>query len=69
MRSSPWRCVFRSAFITGAIGLCAGFFGLVVFTPNSNQGPLLGIVVTGLLSFVGGALGGGIYCFMDGRSR
>ena len=31
----------------GGIGLIAGFFGPIIFTPNSNQGPLLGIFITG----------------------
>ena len=46
------------AIVLGAIGFCAGFFGPIVFTPEANQGPLLGIFITGPLGFlVGGAAG------------
>lgn len=31
----------------GAIGFAAGFFGPLIFTPDANQGPLLGIFITG----------------------
>jgi hypothetical protein len=33
-----------------------GFLGPLVFAPQSNQGPLLGIFVTGPLGFIAGAL-------------
>jgi hypothetical protein len=36
----------------GALGFAAGFFGPLVFSPDANQGPLLGILITG----PGGAL-------------
>src|SRR6266403_1710354 len=46
------------ALVTGAFGFVAGFFGPILFTPNSNQGPLLGLFITGPLGFVLGAVGG-----------
>ena len=49
------------AVILGAIGFCAGFFGPIIFTPDANQGPLLGIFITGPLGFILGALGGLVY--------
>jgi hypothetical protein len=50
--------VFKGAVMVGAIGFCAGFFGPMLFAPDANQGPLLGIFITGPL---GGAIGGFVY--------
>jgi hypothetical protein len=55
------KCICLSGFVTGVIGFSAGFFGPIIFTPESNQGPLLGIFITGPLSFLAGAIGGAIY--------
>jgi hypothetical protein len=44
--------------IVGGIGFVAGFFGPIIFTPEANQGPLLGIFITGPLGFIFGALVG-----------
>ena len=33
--------------ILGGLGFVAGFFGPIIFTPEANQGPLLGIFITG----------------------
>lgn len=49
----------------GAIGFVGGFFGPIVFAPEANQGPLLGIFITGPLGFVLGAVGGWVYWFMQ----
>lgn len=49
---------FRGALIVGGIGFCAGFFGPMVFAPDANQGPLLGIFITGPLGALVGAIGG-----------
>lgn len=49
------------AAIAGAIGFCGGFFGPIIFTPGANQGPLLGLFVTGPLSFIAGGICGLIY--------
>jgi len=38
--------------ILGAVGFAAGFFGPMVFVPEANQGPMVGIFITG----PGGAL-------------
>jgi hypothetical protein len=47
--------------ISGAIGFCGGFFGPMMFAPAANQGPLLGIFITGPAGFVAGIVGGLIY--------
>jgi hypothetical protein len=43
------------AFIVGGIGFVTGFFLPMIFSPQSNQGPLLGIFFTGPLGFAVGA--------------
>jgi hypothetical protein len=63
------KCMCLSGFVTGVIGFSAGFFGPIIFTPESNQGPLLGIFITGPLSFVAGAIGGAIYWSVTEKRR
>ena len=60
-------CVVIGALITGAVGFSAGFFGPIVFAPGANQGPLLGIFITGPLGFLLGAMGEAGYWFLRGR--
>jgi hypothetical protein len=48
----------------GALGFCGGFFGPIIFTPGANQGPLLGIFITGPLGFIGGGIAGLIYALL-----
>ena len=46
------------ALVAGSIGFAGGFFGPIVLTPEANQGPLLGILVTGPAGFLlGPAIG------------
>jgi hypothetical protein len=56
VRSSPgfW------ALTMGAVGGAAGFFGPMILSPEANQGPLLGILITG----PGGALAGLVLGFI-----
>ena len=44
------------ALLVGAFGFAIGYFGPVVFMPEANQGPLIGIFITG----PGGAIAGAI---------
>jgi hypothetical protein len=55
------RFVGKGSLVTGAIGFCGGFFGPLIFAPEANQGPLLGIFITGPLGFLLGALGGAVH--------
>ena len=48
------------AIILGGIGFVAGFVGPIIFTPEANQGPLLGIFITGPLGFIFGAVLGAV---------
>ncbi len=60
-QASLARSVVLGAFVAGAIGFSAGFFGPLLFMPSgrANAGPLLGII-TGPLGFILGAVGGAV---------
>lgn len=45
-----------SAIIVGFVGFCAGFFGPILVNPDANQGPLVGIFLTGPGGVVGGLI-------------
>jgi hypothetical protein len=44
------------ALVLGGAGFSMGFFGPMIFTPNANQGPMLGIFITGPAGFIIGAV-------------
>jgi len=48
----------RPALLLGGIGFAAGFFGPMLLKPEANQGPLLGIFITGPIGFLVGLLYG-----------
>src|SRR5262245_26564042 len=56
------------ALVVGGVGFVGGFFGPMIFAPEANQGPLLGLFITGPLGFVLGGAGGFVYGLMR-RSR
>jgi hypothetical protein len=49
------------ALAVGAVGFIGGFFGPMIFAPGANQGPLLGLFITGPLGFLLGGVGGFVY--------
>ena len=53
--------ILLGAALVGGIGFIGGFFGPMIFTPRSNQGPMLGIFITGPLGFLVGGVIGFIY--------
>ena len=57
-----WREMFRRAIrpalVLGGIGFVGGFVGPIIFAPGANQGPLLGIFITGPGGFVVGLIYG-----------
>ena len=53
--------IFYGAVLFGSIGFAAGFFGPIIFTPEANQGPLLGIFITGPAGVFIGAIAGLVY--------
>ena len=59
--SSLTRSVGYWALVVGAIGFVGGFFGPMIFAPGANQGPMLGIFITGPAGVILGAIGGLIY--------
>jgi hypothetical protein len=63
------KCILIGALGTGLIGFVAGFIGPLIFTPESNQGPLLGIFITGPLGFVVGGIGGAVYYSVTRRKK
>ncbi len=52
---------FRWAAIAGGVGFCLGFFGPMALDPGGNQGPMLGLFITGPLGFLAGGICGLIY--------
>lgn len=56
--------VFGGAVILGSIGFAAGFFGPLILTPDANQGPLLGLFITGPLGFIAGGVIGALWHMM-----
>jgi hypothetical protein len=64
-----WRAILRralgSALLLGGIGFAAGFFGPIVFAPGANQGPLLGIFITGPAGFLLGLAYGALRGWRD----
>ncbi|WP_457155650.1 hypothetical protein [Mesorhizobium sp. P5_C1] len=59
--------MFRWGVILGIIGFVGGFVGPVIFTPEANQGPLLGIFITGPLGFVVGLVVGFVLSLRPSR--
>jgi hypothetical protein len=50
--------VATGALLVGGIGFAGGFFGPLLWAPDANTGPLLGLFITGPLGFLLGGLGG-----------
>jgi len=53
--------ILIGGFVIGGISFFAGFFGPMISAPGANQGPLLGLFITGPIGFVVGLIAGGIY--------
>ena len=53
--------IFTGAILVGGISFAAGFFGPMILAHGANQGPLLGILITGPIGIVVGAIAGFIY--------
>jgi len=48
------------ALLLGGIGFVGGFFGPMLLAPQANQGPMLGLFITGPGGVLLGAVAGGI---------
>ncbi len=53
--------------IFAGVGFTGGIADPLILAPNANQGPLLGIFITGPLGFVAGAVGGWLYACLRPR--
>ncbi|MBI2441205.1 MAG: hypothetical protein HYV35_07540 [Lentisphaerae bacterium] len=47
---------FVGAVIVGSVAFIAGFFGPIIFRPEANLGPLLGIFFTGPIGTLAGTI-------------
>jgi len=63
----PATFIFYGAVLLGGTGFAAGFFGPMILTPEANQGPLLGIFVTGPAGVLIGAIAGLVYGLIKSR--
>lgn len=63
----PTRFMLLGALLVGAAGFSVGFFGPIIFWPDANQGPLLGLFFLGPLGALVGAIGGRIWWAMKRR--
>ena len=59
--------MMRYAVIFGLIAFAAGFVGPIILTPDANQGPMLGIFITGPLGVIAGAAYGLVNAFVRQR--
>ena len=48
--------------MVGVVAFLAGFIGPLILYPQSNQGALLGIFVSGPAGFILGCVGGFMWC-------
>lgn len=67
LTGGPFVTAGLGAAIMGTVGFLGGFVGPMIFAPDANQGPLLGLFITGPLGVVAGAIGGYIYGFARSR--
>ncbi len=61
-RRSPLITIARWTAGLGFIGFALGFFGPMIFAPGANQGPLLGIFITGPIGVATGFVAGIVRC-------
>lgn len=55
------RSMLKGAGLLGGIGFIGGYVGPMILAPEANQGPLLGIFVTGPGGVVFGAIAGALW--------
>jgi hypothetical protein len=56
--------ILKFAVALGVTGFVAGFFGPIALNPEANQGPLLGLFITGPLGALGGLALGALVRFL-----
>lgn len=67
--SGAMSSILLGAVLVGTVGFCGGFFGPMIVAPDANQGPLLGLLITGPLGFLLGGVGGLVYWYARGSRR
>lgn len=67
MQHLKWAAI--GAVALGGIGFLGGFFGPILLAPEANQGPLLGIFITGPLGFLLGGILGAVFASRLERRR
>jgi hypothetical protein len=55
------RYILLGGLIVGSLCFILGFVGPLIFAPENNLGPLLGILITGPAGFIIGLIAGGLY--------
>ena len=63
-----WVYIILGGIIGGSIGFVLVFFGAIIFSPSSGNGPLLAFI-TGPLGFLIGIIGGGIYGYKKEKNE
>jgi hypothetical protein len=61
--------MLRWGLIIGVPAFLVGYIGPTIWAPDANQGPLLGIFITGPLGVVAGAVLGLIFVLLRPRRR
>ncbi len=56
-----WFYCLSGALLVGAISFIIGFIGPMLIAPEANQGPMLGLFITGPIGTIVGAIAGLIY--------
>ena len=65
--TSPLQAGCLWGAIVGTAGFVAGFFGPMILVPSANQGPLLGILITGPVGAAVGFAGGAVMALVRGH--
>lgn len=68
-QTSPKPPGFLWVVVLGVAGFAAGFFGPIIFVPEANQGPLVGIFISGPAGFVLGLLLWLVFRFLPVAAR
>ena len=68
-QSDFFSSIALGAVLTGSVCFSIGFFGPFFFAPEANEGPVLGLLITGPLGAIVGALGGAVYWLVRSRRR
>ena len=61
VRAGPGGSILAGALIVGGLGFAGGFLGPMILAPDANQGPMLGLFITGPLGAVLGMIAGFVY--------